>query len=124
MEDDKLYRCRRGNWVEIVTSPSQAYEILKIIHEANGSHIGIVKTKSRVSMKYYWYGMSHDVIDYVSLCLTCQQSEKFKKPSHTSTQTISDPLEIEGMELSGKFLVYYLLYGTEFCYVEYYYLCC
>ncbi|XP_063873326.1 uncharacterized protein LOC135107418 isoform X1 [Scylla paramamosain] len=100
IKDDKLYRSRRGKWVEIITTPSEAYEKMKLIHETNQGHIGIVKTKSRIAMKYYWHGMSQDVINYITFCQTCQQSEKFKRHAHTSSQKVSDPLEVEEMDLS------------------------
>ena len=43
-----------------------------------GAHIGIAKTRKKISAKYFWRGFNEDVAKFVSECDRCQRSKTSK----------------------------------------------
>jgi Integrase zinc binding domain/Integrase core domain len=61
-------------------------QILKLAHgHPMGGHLGIKNTIHRIAHNYFWPGMKHDIIKYVSSCETCQKRRKGK------IQTVMQP---------------------------------
>ena len=61
----------------LVVPKSFQPEILKLSHSVRASgHLGISKTVERVKARFYWYGVSRDVKEYVASCSTCNVNKK------------------------------------------------
>jgi hypothetical protein len=43
-------------------------------------HLGKMKTKGKLSQRYYWYEMREDLSIWISQCKTCEEN----KPLHTA----------------------------------------
>lgn len=57
-------------------------KIMEILHgSVLGGHTGIDRTSKRIKTSFWWEGMSVQIKEYVSTCLTCQQmkNENIKK---------------------------------------------
>ncbi|KAG0713134.1 Gypsy retrotransposon integrase-like protein 1 [Chionoecetes opilio] len=104
IKENKLYRKRKGNWVEIITTPGEVNDILKYYHVTSGYHSAVANTKYRIANIYYWFGMSKDVDEYVLNCATCQpfelelESTQAAAPRQTK---ISRPMQVVGLDLIG-----------------------
>jgi hypothetical protein len=56
--------------------------------DAISAHLGEDKTFSRLSLRYYWPHMRHDVTHYVKTCTSCQ---KRKSPPHMGVDSVGVP---------------------------------
>ncbi|KAJ8339522.1 hypothetical protein SKAU_G00363080 [Synaphobranchus kaupii] len=69
-----------------------------------GHHLGQKKTVNRIQSKYYWLGIVKDVVDWIKLCETCQQTERNKNMSRTVRPIkVEAPWEIVGIDIFGPF---------------------
>lgn len=101
LEENKLYCRRKNKWVEVITTAAEVQDILKGHHiQSTGSHVGIVNTKYKIAAKYYWFGMSKDITDYISTCPTCKSLDRLK-PQTPSLKHIkvSHPMQVVEMNL-------------------------
>lgn len=65
--------------VTCITSESDIKTIIDSYHLAPlGGHQGITRTIKRIKLAYYWVGMSKDIEDAISKCLTCQRNKVSK----------------------------------------------
>ena len=51
----------------VIEDKEKRKKIISSIHDT--SHLGIHRTKSMITSKYYWPGMSKDIADYVSVAM-------------------------------------------------------
>ena len=65
----------------------------KLITLAHESHPGIVRTKQRIRMLYWWPGMDKQVYIAIKSCLTCQSLDK---------TTITRPAPLQPVQLPDK----------------------
>lgn len=69
-----------------------------------GHHLGQKKTVNRIQSKYYWLGIIKDVVDWIKLCETCQQTESNKNLARTIRPIKVDaPWDIVGIDFIGPF---------------------
>jgi hypothetical protein len=65
--------------------------ILKEAHDSAYSiHPGSTKMYKDLKTRYWWYGMKRDIVEYVSLCDTCQ----WVKAEHQRPARLLQPLKI------------------------------
>ena len=61
----------------LVIPPTITKEVMGLCHDIPVSgHQGITRTKARVKQKFHWYGMSKDIVNYVSTCAACNRNKK------------------------------------------------
>jgi hypothetical protein len=53
-------------------------------------HLGGNKMYQDLKVSYWWYGMKHDIVEYVVLCDTCQRV----KAEHQRPTTLLQPLKV------------------------------
>jgi hypothetical protein len=89
VEDGLLYSPDRRLYVP--DDAALKRRLLRELHDApTGGHLGMIKTGKKVADLFYWYGMQHDIEDYVRGCVTCARS----KPSQLSPAGKLQPLPI------------------------------
>lgn len=63
----------------------------QILHDCHNTdlsgHLGTRRTLARVTQKYYWPGLSKEVIDHVRFCSTCQRYKPSNQPPAGLLQT-------------------------------------
>ena len=78
--------------------------VVKGYHDLPSSgHQGVDRTKLKIQQKYFWYGMSGYIKNYVKSCPVCNKNKKPSKHSHaplTSFQA-SAPMERVHMDFLG-----------------------
>ena len=88
--DNRMYVHRRdylldpidgeeNNWKLVLPRDWIRRAFQEVHHEPYSGHFGITKTYDRLARTYFWPGMYHDTLQYVSSCLECQR--------HKSVQT-------------------------------------
>ena len=74
-------------------------EIMVLNHEIPmGGHQGIIRTKDRMKMKFYWYNMDQDIQNYVASCSLCN---KYKKPTRKNRSELQ--IHQSGSPLEGAY---------------------
>lgn len=73
--------------------------------DVTAGHLGIFKTKGRISQTYYWPGMSADVVKYVRGCEVCQaQKPEQRAPAGLmGSRKVSKPWQVVCTDLMGPF---------------------
>lgn len=62
---------------EVVIEQKEQEEIVKKVHEGQGgAHLGRDKTVQELAAKFYWKGISNDVIQCINKCSKCVQHKK------------------------------------------------
>ncbi|KAF4531543.1 hypothetical protein B566_EDAN015507 [Ephemera danica] len=95
LENDKLYRknfSNTGNNKLLVVPTKLIEELICSYHDepVGGSHLGAKKSISKITKKYWWEGMTKDIIKYVKTCPDCQS----KKRSTQASPGLLQPHEI------------------------------
>lgn len=63
---------REAQWDWRVCTVEMRTEILHHMHDAVLSgHLGVKRTKERVSQRYYWYNLKQDIKWYIKRCDVC-----------------------------------------------------
>ena len=74
------------DWAEyhqIVVPQSYRHEILSMAHDIPlAGHLGVNKTRNKVSKHFYWPNMKGDVVKFCRSCHTCQVVGKPNKKIH------------------------------------------
>ena len=80
--------------------------VLESTHDAliGGGHLGIEKTYSKITERYWWPGVYQDVKHHVTSCTTCGTMFRSNSNSKGSLQSIvvHEPFELVGMDIVGK----------------------
>lgn len=95
----------QGTSHRIVIPASMKHALMLEYHDSScAAHLGLDKTYSRLSSKYYWKNMYAEVKRYINSCVKCAQ----KKTAHhhreipiSSLPTPSHPFECLGMDILG-----------------------
>lgn len=81
--------------------------LLAMMHDSPyGGHFGIKRTLARLSHRYFWPTMLHDVTMWVSQCTSCQQEKIRRRQLSSPTGFIappSRPFELLSMDHIGPF---------------------
>ena len=72
-------RLRKQVGDQIVLPKQYRYSVMEIAHDKSG-HLGIQKTKDRVTQHFYWPNINHDIRDHCITCEQCQFLSKSKQP--------------------------------------------
>ena len=76
-------------------------KVLQIIHR---SHLGIVKAKSLLCRKVYWYGIDKEIENFLSSCASCQKLLRSMKPTPVKmTELPSGPWKIVAADFYGQY---------------------
>ena len=73
-----------NSWKLVLPSEWRMKALQEVHHELFSGHFGIAKTYDRLVRTYFWPGMYHDTLEYVTRCLECQR--------HKAVQTGSQGL--------------------------------
>ncbi|XP_053147394.1 zinc finger protein 397-like isoform X2 [Hemicordylus capensis] len=75
LENGTLYYVKKNKKLEVILTLKKALEIFNQFHKScTGGHCGIGKTRTAIGARFYWPGMSKDVLQWVSTCDVCQKS--------------------------------------------------
>jgi transposase InsO family protein len=79
--------------------------VIKEIHEGfTGHHIGRDKTFDHVRSRFFWKGMTTDVYDYISKCVTCNtQNLKVESSPLQDTPIARYPFQRISVDTTGKY---------------------
>ena len=97
------------------TDPTLAYRIvvphslkstllLQYHDSVYGAHLGKAKTYEKLKKKFYWEGMFHDIIDYISSCHQCSLRKSPHQRKDLPLGSIplpSQPFETLGIDILG-----------------------
>jgi hypothetical protein len=75
LKDEILYRANYdefGQLWRLVIPNSLRQNVMSVIHEKDGAHLGFFKTWHLLKSKYYWPGMYGDIFQFVKRCQICQ----------------------------------------------------
>ncbi|XP_043963869.1 uncharacterized protein zgc:113436 isoform X3 [Gambusia affinis] len=104
-DDGKLYYVgpKKDEKREVVIEAERKRHIFLDCHFNDiGNHLGQKKTVHRIQSKYYWLGIIKDVVDWIKLCETCQQTERNKNLARTVRPIKVDaPWDIVGIDFIG-----------------------
>ena len=66
---------------QIVIPKQLRYNILSDYHDSivGGGHSGFDRTREAILQKYYWPGMTSDILDYQQSCLKCQRAKDIRQ---------------------------------------------
>jgi len=101
-----LYKLISDHKVPVIPS-TMIPEILEYFHDsADGCHLGITKTYSRMKHRVYFPQMKKTVVEYVRTCNTCQQVnyDNVKPAGVMSSPVCSGPWESLHMDLMGPYV--------------------
>jgi hypothetical protein len=94
-----------GKWICVPNLTPIKESILREAHDSLYSiHPGSTKMYKDLKTHYWWYGMKHDIAEYVSLCDTCQRV----KAEHQRPAGLLQPLKIpewKWQEIGMDFIV-------------------
>lgn len=98
-EDDE--EC--SQW-KLCVPAQQKHRVLIENHDSpTAGHLGMRKTISRISNRYYWPGMLRDIKNYVRQCQVCQKYKPEQKPpaGHMLTRIADEPWSIVCADFVG-----------------------
>ncbi|XP_064467133.1 uncharacterized protein K02A2.6-like [Ornithodoros turicata] len=78
----------------------------RIISLGHESHPGVVRTKQRIRMRYWWPKMDLEIEEYVRACHICSTADKTAVTRHAPLQPVpfpSGPWKQVGIDLVGPF---------------------
>uniref|UniRef100_A0A3Q2TVU5 Gypsy retrotransposon integrase-like protein 1 n=1 Tax=Fundulus heteroclitus TaxID=8078 RepID=A0A3Q2TVU5_FUNHE len=106
-DEGKLYYVgpKKDEKREVVIEAGRKRQIFLDCHFNDiGHHLGQKKTVHRIQSRYYWLGIIRDVVDWIKLCETCQQTERSKNLARTVRPIKVDaPWDIVGIDFLGPF---------------------
>jgi transposase InsO family protein len=71
------WQCPKTDELRLILPESMQKEAMKLNHDLPlAGHQGLERTKSKVKSRYFWYGMTRSLENYVSGCETCGRSKK------------------------------------------------
>ena len=95
------------SWAEVITSRTKQKYIVESTHSGSnsedvdyiatiqGGHLGINKTKEKISSRYYWPNIKEDVTSFIHTCEKCQRVNKSTlMKTHIELHLISIPTKI------------------------------
>lgn len=107
IDEGKLYYVgpKKEEKREVVIEAERKRQIFLDCHFNDiGHHLGQKKTVHRIQSKYYWLGIVKDVVDWIKVCETCQQTERNKSLARTVRPIKVDaPWDIVGIDIIGPF---------------------
>ena len=91
-------------WQRLVPSVFQE-EIVRYIHQETCMHLGYTKVYQVMTMRFFWYNMSQDLLQWVRACKSCQQTKKGQGGSKLELrqEIVGAPMERLAMDLQGPF---------------------
>ncbi|RXN15276.1 myosin-1 isoform X3 [Labeo rohita] len=103
------YICRRKkdksqHLAKVVLLPKEAHNIFMEFHAGPlGGHCGVERTHNAIILRFYWPGMEQDIRKWIAQCPQCQTRRKsIKEKKAYNPITVTEPLELLGMDLIGK----------------------
>lgn len=92
-------------WLMVVPKEKRG-EIISLHHDPPTSgHLGVYKTRTKISRKYYWPKLKQDVARYIAKCTTCLQTKPLQKPPAglmlSQGPTATRPFQILSMDIIG-----------------------
>jgi transposase InsO family protein len=103
MEGDVLYRTRQADGKatkQLVLPRASRQEALKLLHDEMG-HFGRDRVLDLVRARFFWPGMSEDVVSYVGKCMSCMKRKRWEPRAELVNITTSYPMEIVSMDFLG-----------------------
>jgi hypothetical protein len=96
LDDDGLLRFKN----QIYVPPNDGLRSL-ILNEAHRAvcmaHLGVTKMRADLKPLFFWKGMKADIVNYVAICLECQQVKaEHRHPSRITTATRYSIIEMGG----------------------------
>jgi transposase InsO family protein len=82
---------------QLVLPTSQIPIVLRYVHNEMG-HLGQDRTMSLLRDRFFWYGMTRDVEDWIKNCERCIRRKATNSPAPMTSITSSQPLEIVCMD--------------------------
>ena len=75
------------------------------VHRFECMHMGYDRVYTMLFARWYWYGMSQDILDWVRACRACQQAKRGPGGSKmpTKQEFLGGPMLRMGMDLQGPF---------------------
>ena len=130
MEDKRLFKCITESNIKLAVPEHLIPDILELCHNSKFSgHFGVRRTLEKVSKKFHWDTLPHDVDTHCKTCLKCQQRNRphktLKAPlvtikssypfEHVVIDLCSMPLSLKGnkvvMVITDHFTKYVALYA-------------
>lgn len=92
-------------WLLVVPKEDRS-KIISAHHDPpTSAHLGIFKTSTKISRKYYWPKLKQDVARYISKCSTCLQNKPLQRPPAglmlSQSPTTTRPFEILSVDVVG-----------------------
>ena len=76
MKEGVIWR-KRDDCDVLVVPKSLRHDIIRLNHDPpSAGHAGVSRTRSKLKTKYYWYGMSEDIRNYIAKCATCNKNKR------------------------------------------------
>lgn len=104
---DNRADCLHPDVWKMIVPESARMRVLEECHdEPTSGHVGIAKTKHRVLQRYFWPGVSKDVINYVNGCDVCKQCKSKNSLKHGkmgSYKIAQRPWQMISLDLMGPF---------------------
>ena len=112
VQDNLLYRIGKENrfetepFLQLVIPLELKNIILEGYHDClGGGHVGIEKTYQKIRSRYFWKHCYKDVVDYVTMCETCQRRTLRRRQAELQEHvTAQYPMEIIGIDTVGPFV--------------------
>lgn len=87
----------------VIKTKEEAMGLFQEFHSSPiGGHTGVLKTRTAMCSRFYWYGMSVDIVNWV---LACDQCQKMGKPlaavQPLQCIKVSHVWELIGIDLTG-----------------------
>jgi hypothetical protein len=109
LKDDILYYLWQGekensNKHKIVLPKVLVPDVLKELHDTpTGGHLGVRKTLYKVSIRFFWYGISKDVKNWCKRCEVCASRKAPAKKARAEMKqfNVGAPLERVGIDIMG-----------------------
>src|SRR3954447_10150736 len=100
LKDNILTHRKTG---KIVIAENNKDKILKLAHNHPlAGHLGQKNTYAKINNRYYWPGLTTDVINHVKACDVCQKRKKGKMIAEmTSTKIVPEPFHHVGIDVIG-----------------------
>ena len=103
IKNDLLYHVNKEEQLRLEVPVNLRETILKEIHEGLG-HLGRDKTLQHIQQRFYWKGMTADVMAYTAKCSTCAERNLRVEPSPLQDTPIATyPFQRIGVDTTGAY---------------------